>query len=119
MCVDMYDGYINAVKEVFKDKVMVVVDRYHVAKLYRHELDKFRQKTLKQLKRELTAKQYDQMIGATRILRKASEYLTEDEKRIVKLLFSYSPELMEAYSLAIKRKLRESRFYLCLEVLCQ
>jgi hypothetical protein len=29
----MYEGYIyiNAVREVFKDKVMVVVDRYHVA----------------------------------------------------------------------------------------
>jgi transposase len=37
VCVDLYKGYINAVKEVFKDKVMVVVDRYHVAKLYRSE----------------------------------------------------------------------------------
>jgi transposase len=102
VCIDMYDGYINAVNEVFKGKVMVVVDRFHVAKLYRTELDKFRQKTLKQLKQELTIQQYDQIIGATRILRKVNECLTEDEKRIVNLLFSYAPELMEAYALAIK-----------------
>ena len=102
VCVDMYDGYINAVKEVFKNKVSVVVDRYHVAKLYRRELDKFRQKTLKQLKKELREHEYDQIIGATKILRRANECMTDDEKRIVKLIFSYSPELMEAYSLAIK-----------------
>lgn len=102
VCVDMYDGYINAVKEVFKDKVMVVVDRFHVAKLYRTELDKFRQKILKQLKQELTTQQYAQIVGATRILRRTNECLTEDEKRIVTLLFSYAPELMDAYALAIK-----------------
>jgi len=102
VCVDMYEGYINAVKEVFKDKIMVVVDRYHVAKLYRRELDKFRQKVLTQLKQELTEQEYKQIIGATRILRRADECLTEDEKRIVRSVFSYSPELMEAYSLAIK-----------------
>jgi transposase len=69
----MYEGYINAVKEVFKEKAMVVVDRYHVAKLYRGELDKFRQKTLKRLKQELTGKEYEQIISATRILRRANE----------------------------------------------
>ena len=71
-------------------------------KLYRRELDKFRQETLKQLKRELSKDEYDQIIGVTRILRNANECMTDDEKRIVKLTFSYSPELMEAYSLAIK-----------------
>ncbi len=102
VCVDMYNGYINAVKEVFKNKVPVVVDRYHVAKLYRRELDKFRQKTLQQLKKELKEHEYDQIIGATKILRRGNERMTDDEKRIVKLIFSYSPELMEAYSLVIK-----------------
>lgn len=102
VCVDMYDGYINAIKEVFKNKVMVVVDRYHVAKLYRRELDRFRQKILNQLKQELAEQEYKQIIGATKILRRAKECLTDDEKRIVSSVFTYSPELMEAYSLAIK-----------------
>ncbi len=39
VCVDMYEGYINAIKAVFGNKVQIVVDRFHVAKLYRSELD--------------------------------------------------------------------------------
>ena len=40
VCSDMYEGYINAVKEVLGKGVQVVVDRFHVAKLYRQGLDK-------------------------------------------------------------------------------
>ena len=32
-CSDMYDGFINAAKEVFGDKVKIIIDRFHVAKL--------------------------------------------------------------------------------------
>jgi transposase len=35
VCCDMYDGFVNAAKEVFGSKVKVVADRFHVAKLYR------------------------------------------------------------------------------------
>src|SRR5260370_2415069 len=35
MCSDMYDGFINAAKEVFADKIKIMIDRFHVAKLYR------------------------------------------------------------------------------------
>jgi transposase len=34
VCSDMYAGFINAAKEVFGKKVQIVVDRFHVAKLY-------------------------------------------------------------------------------------
>ena len=37
ICSDMYDGFVNAAKEVFGSKI-VVVDRFHVAKLYRKGL---------------------------------------------------------------------------------
>ncbi len=53
ICTGMCDGYINAAQSVFKKKTIIVVDRYHVAKLYRGELDQYRQKILKQLKCEL------------------------------------------------------------------
>jgi len=33
VCSDMYDGFINAAKEVFGKRIQVVVDRFHVAKL--------------------------------------------------------------------------------------
>ncbi|QQS55444.1 MAG: transposase [Candidatus Competibacteraceae bacterium] len=34
ICSDMHVGFINAAKEVFGKKVQVIVDRFHVAKLY-------------------------------------------------------------------------------------
>ena len=39
VCSDRYEGFINAVKEVFSKKVKIVVDRFHVAKLYRGCVD--------------------------------------------------------------------------------
>ena len=35
----MYEGFINASKEVFGNKVRVVIDRFHVAKRYRSRVD--------------------------------------------------------------------------------
>ena len=102
ICVDMYTGYINAAKEVFKDAALIVIDRFHVAKLYRGDLDKYRQKILGELKQALSKTEYEKLTGATRILRKTNECLTKEEKEVVNELFSWSPNLMEAYHLAIK-----------------
>ena len=102
ICVDMYEGYINAAKEIFKKTTIIVIDRFHVAKHYRGELDKYRQKTLRQLKKDLSERNYKKLIGATNILRKGNECLTKEEKEILTELFSYSPELMEAYRCAIQ-----------------
>ena len=38
VCTDMYEGYINASKEVFGQRIRVVIDRFHVAKLYRGQV---------------------------------------------------------------------------------
>ena len=46
------DGFVNAAIEVFGQQA-VVVDRYHVAKLYRKPLDQLRIKEMKRLKEEL------------------------------------------------------------------
>ena len=35
VCSDMYEGFVNAAKEVFGKRVKLVIDRFHVAKLYR------------------------------------------------------------------------------------
>jgi len=102
ICVDLYEGYINAAKEVFKQTMIIVIDRYHVAKLYRGELDKFRQKTLRQLKQELSVRAYEKLKGATLLLRKNNECLAPKEKAVLNELFSYSPELMEAYRLVLE-----------------
>jgi transposase len=101
ICTDMYDGYINAAKSVFRNKTIIVVDRFHIAKQYRGELDKYRQKILKQLKNELPHHEYEKLKGAMHILRRNNECLIKNEKTILDNLFSYSPELAQAYKLAI------------------
>ena len=102
ICTDMYDGYINAAKSVFKKQTIVVIDRFHIAKQYRGELDKYRQKILKQLKNELPHHEYEKLKGAMHILRRNNECLSKREKVILDNLFSHSPELAQAYKLAIK-----------------
>ena len=75
-CCDMYDGYINAVKETLGKKVNVVIDRFHVAKNYRKCIDSLRKQELKRLKKELTEAEYKKLKGAMWVLRKKEEALT-------------------------------------------
>ncbi len=73
VCSDMYDGFVNAAKEVFGKRVKIVIDRFHVAKLYRRGLDILRKKELKRLKQELSEKDYGQLKGTMWALRKSEE----------------------------------------------
>ena len=70
VCSDLYDGFINAVKEVLPE-AKVVADRFHVAKLYRAALETKRKSTLKRLKKELPKKEYEQLQGVMWALRRA------------------------------------------------
>ena len=58
LCSDMYEGYTNAAAEVFGKEVMIIVDRFNVAKLYWNELDGLRKKEMKRLKKELVEEEY-------------------------------------------------------------
>ena len=64
--VDMYDGYVNAAKAIFKNRATVIVDRYHVAKLYRKSLDKFRKSVINELKEQLSSRDYEKIKNATK-----------------------------------------------------
>jgi transposase len=97
ICSDMYEGFIKATKEVFSKKVQIVVDRFHVAKLYRGCVDKLRIKELKRLKKELSEAAYKELKGVMWILRKRADDLTSEEKSTLELLFKYSPTLKLAY----------------------
>lgn len=92
LCSDLYEGYINAAKEVFGANVMVVVDRFHIAKLYRNGLDELR-------KKELSKEEYKKLKGAMWILRKDIEELTGEDLEVLKWLFKCSPILELAYKL--------------------
>ena len=97
VCCDMYDGYINAVKEVFGRKIKVVIDRFHVAKHYRSGVDTLRKHELKRLKKELDETDYSRLKGAMWALRKKEDALTSQDKEVLTAVFEYSPSLKKAY----------------------
>ena len=97
VCSDMYDGFVNAAKEVFGKRTKIVVDRFHVSGLYRKGLDGFRKSEMKRLKEELSEDEYKKLKGAMWALRKNKKCLTEEEKEVLKRLFEYSPALKSAY----------------------
>lgn len=89
ICCDMYENFM-------------VVDRFHVAQLYRSALDKLRSKELKRLKATLLEKDYATLKGAMWILRKEKEYLSKEDKQALTQLFSYSPDLKLAYQFSLE-----------------
>jgi transposase len=96
VCTDMWPAYVNAVKEVLAQAV-VVVDRYHVAKKYRDCADTLRKQELKRLKTELPEAQYQSLKGVMWPFRKNKADLAQSEVELLERLFSYSPSLKLAY----------------------
>ncbi len=101
VCTDMYDGFVQAATEVFGIRA-VVIDRYHVAKLYREPLDHLRIEEMKRLKGELEAEEYAKLDGTMWILRKNHECLSKQEKSTLAVVYSHSPLLKEAHQAALK-----------------
>jgi transposase len=99
VCVDLYDGFINAAKEVFPSKTKITADRFHVAKLYRGSFDKLRKKEMKRLGKTLSDNDYKLLKGVMWTLRRNKETLTLENKQQLDLLFNHSPKLKEAYDL--------------------
>ena len=99
VCSDRYDGFIYAVKEVFGKRVKMVMDRLHVAQLYRKGLDTLRQQELPHLKKELSEEEYKQLQGVIWALRKKQANVTDEDKDLLERLFVYSPPLQVAYEL--------------------
>ena len=101
VCTDMHDGFVYAAIEVFGPQA-VVIDRYHVAKLYRKPLDKLRIKEMKRLKTALSSDEYSKLEGMMWILRKQHECLTEVDKSKLEVLYKHSPTLKQAHGFALK-----------------
>ena len=97
VCTDMYEGFITAAKEVFSKQVKVVVDRFHVARLYRGAVDELRKSELKRLKKALPEAEYQQLKGAMWALRRSLQNRTEEDVRVLRRLFKHSPLLEAAY----------------------
>jgi len=102
ICCDLYDGYIQAAKTVFKNNVPVIADRFHISKLYRRSLIRLRKSELRRLKKQLSPQAYQQLKPAIAILKKQKDYFSEEESKILASLFAYSPQLKLAYQLSHK-----------------
>ncbi len=98
VCSDLYEGYLQATQEVLP-QARRVIDRFHVAKLYRTAADSLRQAELKRLKKTLPSSQYQTLKGNLWAFRKATADLTADERAVLNLLFDLSPALKLAYTL--------------------
>jgi transposase len=96
VCVDMYEGYSNAVYEALSG-VVVIVDRFHVAKNYRGCADKARKQEMRALKKTLSDKEYAEFKGVMWIFRKRWADLTEEQQAPLLMLFHYSPILKQVY----------------------
>ena len=101
VCTDMYDGFVNAAIEVFGVQCLVI-DRYHVSKLYRKPLDKLRISEMARLKTELALEEYAKLEGMMWILRKNYECLSEANKIALEVLYKHSPILKKAHSYALR-----------------
>ena len=101
VCTDMYDGFVNAAVEVFGAQCLVV-DRYHVAKLYRKPLDALRIKEMARLKTILSVDDYAKLEGMMWILRKNHECLSEAQKDSLSFLYQHSPALKQAHTYALR-----------------
>ena len=102
VCSAMYEGFINASKEVFGDKVRVVIDHFHVAKLYRSKVDHLRKQELKRLRKCLSSTEYKELKGAMWALRRPWDDLTEEKRQVLCKLFHHSTEMEKAYSAMTK-----------------
>lgn len=98
VCVDMYEGFANAAKEVLP-RARIVADRFHVAKAYRAALDELRKIEMRELKKALSSKEYQGLKGVMWALRRNQADLTDEEMRLLELLFECSPALHAAYHL--------------------
>ena len=98
LCSDMYEGYLNAAKEVLP-QAQVVIDRFHVAQKYRQAADTMRKQELKRLKKTLPETDYQQFHGILWLFRKNRADLEPDEQERLTHLFAHSPVLETAYQL--------------------
>jgi transposase len=98
VCTELYDGFINAVKEELPEAT-VVADRFHVAKKYRDCADQLRKQEVKRLKKQLPDSEYEEIKGAMWPFRKKPDDLTPEEAARLEQLFVHSPSLRQASQL--------------------
>jgi transposase len=101
VCMDLYEGFVNAVKEELSD-ARPVIDRFHVAKLYREAADTVRKQEQARLRRELSEEAYKELCGTMWAFRKDPEQLSVHEHKVLDRFFEHAPKAQQAYQLERK-----------------
>lgn len=96
VCIDMHEGYANAVKSALPQS-QVVADRFHVAKNYRDCADKLRVEVQRELKASLTKEEYEAVKGTMWLFRRDPKELDKEESQQLALLFECAPDLKQAH----------------------
>ena len=86
---DMWDAYVEAAKEAFGDGVAITIDRFHVMKNFQECLTKAR----RELQRQLTAPERQQLKGSRWLWLTNPENLTTEEQQKLTALKKQFPEL--------------------------
>jgi len=96
VCCDLWDAYIEAVREEIPT-ARIVADRFHVARHYRDAADQIRKTELQRLKKELPKEEYQKLNGSFRAFRKNTKDLNKEERKTLRGFFAYSPCAKQAY----------------------
>ena len=86
---DMWDGYVEAVKEVFLGKVRVTVDRFHVMQNFQDRLTQAR----REIQREISPEEASALKGSRWLWLTNEENLTVEERRDLEGLCRQFPRL--------------------------
>jgi transposase len=86
---DMWDGYVEAVKEVFGDQVAVTIDRFHVMKNFQECLNKAR----RELQKTLSPEERQKLKGSRWLLLTNWENLSVQEQEELRELKAKVPSL--------------------------
>ena len=97
ICSDLYEGFLNAAREVFGKRVRIVADRFHIAKLYGKGFDDFRKKEVRRLEKNLPEEESREVKKSARLIYKTE--LNEEEKAKLEKVFEHSAELRTAWEL--------------------
>jgi transposase len=96
VCCDLWEAYTEAAREELPS-ARIVVDRFHVAKHYRHAADEVRKQELHRLKKELTKEEYKKLNGIFHAFRKNAKDLNKEERKVLKRFFALSALAKQAY----------------------
>lgn len=86
---DMWDGYVEAVKEAFQGKVRVTVDRFHVMQNFQERLTQAR----REIQRELSKEKAKALKGSRWLWLTNDANLTADQRRELDSLCRQFPRL--------------------------